>query len=609
MARASRRRFLQLSAAAGAALALPPGGARAGTAAAPPLDPAAIPKYAAPLVVPPVMPRAPLAPPAAREVDYYEVAAMQFRQQVLPPGLPRTTVWGYGSIHHPGSFSSPAPTFEARAGRPVRVVWINGLVNGRGGFLPHLFPIGIDPALHWANPRGDHAAGPYTGPVPIVTHLHGGHSHEEADGYPEAWYLPPARDVPPGFARAGGWYQTFRERAEQRLGQRWLAGTAVFQYGNDQPATTLWFHDHTLGITRQNVYAGLAGFYLLRGGAHDLPPGVLPGPPSHEIPLAIQDRSFAADGSLRYPAAWAPAFLGTAMVVNGRTWPVLRVEPRRYRFRVLNACNTRFLILKLASDPLAARPAQAALPFWQLGADGGFLPSPVELAELRLHAAERADVVVDFTGLAPGTELYLLNEGPDRPFAGGRTGVDFPPADPATTGQVLKLVVVPLTAPDTSTPPGQLTLPAPPPPPAAQVTRELAMGTLDAGAGRGLDPRVVLLGTFSAAGPRLLRWGDPVTEHPALGATEVWELRNLTPEAHPIHLHQVQFQVVGRQPLDGTERPAEPWEAGLKDTVATFPGEITRIRATFNLPGRFVWHCHILEHEDNEMMRPYQVGG
>ena len=210
-------------------------------------------------------------------------------------------------------------------------------------------------------------------------------------------------------------------------------------------------------MTRLNVYAGPAGFYLLRGGESDLPPGVLPGPAPAlgdpagtrycEIPIAIQDRSFTADGALRYPSSravfdgfegpyipesdvspiWNPEVFGDVMVVNGRTWPVLEVEPRRYRLRFLNGCNSRFLILKLATDPRAPRPVPAALPFQQIGADGGFLPAPVTLDQLLLAPAERADVIVDFTEMSPSAELFLINEGPDEPFGGGTVGTDFPP--------------------------------------------------------------------------------------------------------------------------------------------------------------------------------------
>ncbi|HET8681367.1 MAG TPA: multicopper oxidase domain-containing protein, partial [Micromonosporaceae bacterium] len=204
--------------------------------------------------------------------------------------------------------------------------------------------------------------------------------------------------------------------------------------------------------------------------------------------------------------------------------------------------------------------------------------------------------------------LYMINEGPDEPFGGGQAGVDFPAADPATTGQVMKLVVGPLAGPDTSVPPDQLTLPTLPVTGPATATRRLSLNELDSAVLPDVGPRMALLGTLAGeAEPVPLGWGDPVTERPALGATEVWEISNFTADAHPVHLHQVQFQVVGRQAFDGPVRAPEPWESGPKDTVVAFPGETTRVRSRFDLPGRYVWHCHILEHEDHEMMRPFEV--
>jgi bilirubin oxidase len=611
------------------------------------LDPAAVAKYVTPLVIPPAMPVTSRL--RRKSVDHYVIAVRQFRQRILPPGMPATTVWSYGSLSRRGSFHYPAFTIEAMADRPVRITWINDLVDGAGNHLPHLLP--VDPTLHWANPPGGvdgrdsrpefpATPGRYTGPVPIVTHLHGGHTTEESDGYPEAWYLPDAADLPAGVAPVGSRYQINRAIFEELHGETWEPGSAVFQYANDQPASTLWFHDHTLGLTRLNVYAGPAGFYLLRGGAADLPDGVLPGPAPgfgdppgtryREIPIVIQDRSFNLDGSLFYPDSrrffdgyegpyvpdsdippiWNPEFFGNTMVVNGRTWPVLEVAPCRYRFRFLNGCNSRFLILKIVTHAQASRPATAALPFWQIGAEGGFLPAPVRLDHLLVGNAERADVVVDFTGLAEGTELYLVNEGPDEPFGGGAPGVDFPAADPESTGQVLKLVVGASPGEDRSVPPDQLTLPAPAPLGPATVTRRLSLNEEDSAVVPGAGPRAAMLGTLDGAGePVHLGWADSITENPALGATEVWELHNTTEDAHPIHIHEVQFQVVDRQPFGGDPIPPESWETGLKDTVIAYPGQITRVKALFDQPGLFTWHCHIVEHEDNEMMRPYRIGG
>ncbi|HEY7461350.1 MAG TPA: multicopper oxidase [Gemmatimonadota bacterium] len=654
----TRRQFLKLGAATGAGAMAPWAGLGCrtriertlGPVPGNPLDPTTIPKYVISLIAPPTMPRtASVNQPGRGPIDYYEIAVRQFKQQILPTGMPTTRVWSYGSVNHPGTFTYPAFTFEARFDQPIRVKWINDLKTADGDFLPHL--LAVDPSLHWANPPGGASGrdsrpmfggtpGSYTGPVPIVTHLHGGHNSQESDGYAEAWFLPAARNIPTGFATEGAWYDLFRAEFLRKWGVAWEPGTAIFQYENDQPAAMLWYHDHTLGMTRLNVYAGPVGFYILREGPGDLPTGVIPGPapgpgadPSgrhFEIPLAIQDRSFHADGSLFYPDTrdrfdgfpgpyvpdtdvppiWNPEVFADTIVVNGRTWPFLEIEPRRYRFRVLNGCNSRFLILKLVTDPLATRPAEPVLPFWQIGADGGFLPAPVLLDSLLLGPAERADVIVDFTRVPVSTQLYLINEGPDEPFRGGRVGAAFAPAHPATTGQVMMLRVIPLTGTDQSLHPAQLALPAFEPLGRATVTRKLSLKE-EVSAAPGFDgPIAARLGTLDGAGnPVPMGWDDPITENPALNDTEVWEIHNFTEDAHTIHIHEVEFQVVDRQPIEGgVARQPESWEAGLKDTVIAYPEEVTRVKALFDRPGLFVWHCHILEHEDNEMMRPYFIG-
>jgi FtsP/CotA-like multicopper oxidase with cupredoxin domain len=606
--------------------------------------------------------------PGRAQVDYYEIAVRQFQQQILSPDLPQTTVWSYAARNAPNTLNYPAFTIEAQWRRPVRVKWVNQLIDANGNFLPHLLP--VDQTLHWANPPGGNAGrdshgmnpDPYTGPVPIVTHLHGGHSSQESDGYAEAWFLPAANNIPAGFAKVGSFYNTFRQIAEAGYGQQWTPGSAVFQYDNDQAAATMWYHDHTLGMTRANVYAGPAGFYLLRGGPGDQVGGTLPGPAPragdppgtryYEIPIAIQDRTFNVDGSLFYPDNRAffeglnqppiepyldipfipeqacggqpsdispifnPEFFGNTIVVNGRTWPYLEVEQRRYRFRFLNGCNSRFLLLEFDNE----------LPFWQIGAEGGFLPAPVQLDRLLIGLAERADVIVDFTNVPVDTEIILRNLAPDSPFGGGVPGVDFDPADPETTGQVMQLRVVPATGTDTSTPPSQLVLPAIPPLPPETNTRQVSLNeedsqtvrvtedangniVLDCDDGTPFGPRHALLGTIAGGQAVPLHWDDPITENPGVGDTEVWEMYNFTADAHPIHIHEVTFDVVEREVIDtGETRGPELWETGRKDTVIAYPGEITRVKATYDRAGLFVWHCHIVEHEDHEMMRPYVVG-
>jgi bilirubin oxidase len=261
----------------------------------------------------------------------------------------------------------------------------------------------------------------------------------------------------------------------------------------------------------------------------------------------------------------------------------------------------------VASDPLSRRPAGPVLPIWQIGSDGGFLQKPVALKEILMGPAERADVIVDFSHMRVDSELYLINEGPDEPFSGGKSDHDFDIADRASTGQVMKFVIVPLSGRDTSVPPAQLNLPSLARLGEPQKIRKLSLN--EAGSSFFDDaPIMALLGTLTPNGaPSPLGWSDEITEHVRLNDIEVWEFYNFTADAHPIHLHEIQFQVVNRQRFGRGAKKPEKWESGYKDTVIAYPGEITRIKGHFNLPGLYVWHCHILEHEDNEMMRPYRV--
>jgi spore coat protein A len=681
----SRRQFLVGSAAAGTGLFLVSfaGGTRIVRAVPIPgasLDPEDITKYASPLLIPPVMPRAHTIPQrGGKPIDYYEISMRQLSQQILPSGLPPTTVWGYGAvsrergrgllIHH-----APSLTIEAQRNRPVRVKWINELVDADGNYLPHLLP--VDPTLHWANPPGgtsgrdarpEFATTPtrYTGPVPIVTHVHGAIGvGDESDGYAEAWYLPAAGNIPAGYATEGTWYDFFAGKALTRFGVDWGAGYATFQYPNSNRASTIWYHDHALGMTRLNVYAGPAGFYIVRGGPGDIvldtrdnSMAVLPGPapkandrfPSnktyYEIPIAIQDRAFNIDGSLFYPDTrayfdglvgpyipeggmegfspiWNPEFFGNTIMVNGNTWPFQVVEQRRYRFRFLNGCQSRFLILDFNEIP--------GIEVWQIGNEGGFLAAPVNMTadhenRILMGLAERADVIVDFTNVPLGRHV-LANVGPDEPFGGGVPGQGFEVADPGTTGQVMEFRVVPAVAADPTTPAQFLGLPAITPLPAAVRTRSLGLiekaGTGEDHEGEEVEgPIEAILGTIEAGLPVEHLWMDPVTENPGVGDTEIWELYNATADAHPMHVHEVTFEVVDREGLvmdgedpelplrtNGSVTLPEPWETGFKDTVIAYPGQVTRIKATFATPGQYVWHCHIVEHEDNEMMRPYRIG-
>jgi spore coat protein A, manganese oxidase len=566
MAAMSRRRFLQAVTTA-ATTAMMPGGAvlrvsdaaagRPSASLARFVDPLPIPRRARP----------------HRSVDGTPVVRITMRQvrQKLHRGLHPTTVWGYDGLY-------PGPTIEARRGEPLAVEWINALPSR------HLLP--IDATLH-----GDEPPSPE---VRTVVHLHGAKVLPDSDGYPEAWFTR-------GFEQTGPFF-----------------GPRTYHYPNDQPATGLWYHDHALGTTRLNVYAGLAGFYFIRDAFEDdlaLPRG------PYEIPLLIQDRSFDADGSLAYPVqtpgdpdptvppVWVPEFFGDTVLVNGAVWPYLEVEPRRYRLRLLNGSNARFYHLTLNESTSEGEPLGRPGPtFIQIGTDGGVLPAPVRLSDLTIAPAERLDLIVDFTG-ALG-RFFVLNNDAKAPFPDGD---DVVPAD-----VMLFKVTRRARGRDTSS------VPALAPvdilsPSAAVTTRDLVLTELDSEAG---NP---IVGLVNAP------WDAAVTETPEAGSVEIWRIINTTEDAHPIHVHLVQFQILDRRPFDvggfpdalvftGPAVPPAPDErAAFKDTVKAFPGEATRIIARFDLPTgtpiapgetfRYVFHCHILEHEDNEMMRPYDVTG
>ena len=572
MVQMTRRVFVKCGMAGGAALLFQPFQARERAVAMPPpmlipggtLAPGDVDKFTLPLVKPPAMPPSKV----LKHGDLYKIAVRQFRQRILSAPHPETTVWSYGSVDHPGTvaeggtFHYPSFTIESMWKRKVSVEWRNELVDATGRYLPHLLP--IDPTLHWANPPGGRKGrdtrpgftatpGRYTGPVPIVTHVHGAHTAEDSDGYPEAWYLPAAKNIPKGYAETGTFYDYFSKTHKRA----WDPGTATFDYPNDQRATTLWYHDHTLGMTRANVYAGPAGFYLIRGGpddvvldSRDASPAVLPGPAPTvdddpvgaygEIPIVVQDRSFNVDGSLFYPNTraffddypgpyvpgspispiWNPEFFGNMMVVNGSTWPYLEVEPRRYRFRLLNGCNSRFLILQFDHP---------GVEVWQIGADGGYLPAPVRLndhpypgstgggATVLVALAERADIIVDFSAAAGGS-FRLLNLGPDEPFGGGVIGTDFAPADAGSTGQVMEFRVGAGPVADPTTPPQYLQLPTVTPLGAAAMTRYLSLNeeAHEVAESEFEGPVAALLGAWDTATgeatPRM--WADPITERP-----------------------------------------------------------------------------------------------
>ena len=511
---------------------------------------------------------------SVRGVPLYDVTMRPFSQR-LHRDLAPTRLWGYN-----GAF--PGPTFDVRRGRPIAVDWKNDLPSKH--FLP------IDFAIHGAETDKPE--------VRTVVHLHGAKVMPDSDGYPEAWFTR-------NFGTTGPFFKN-----------------RTYHYPNDQRAATLWYHDHALGITRLNVYSGLAGMYILRDDVEDsldLPSG------KYEVPLVIQDRILHPDGSLIYPEqvpgdpddrvpkVWVPEFFGDVVLVNGKVWPFLDVEPRPYRFRILNASNARFYRLTITeSDDDGVKSHRRGPRFMQIGSDGGLLDRPVSRDEILIAPAERFDVVVDFSKHA-GRNFVLGNDAP----------APFPDGDDVVPGEVMMFKVDGLLR-------GRHSVVVPssfgavPFPEASHATkvRDLVLSELDS-AEPFENPIIALINDAY--------WDDPVTENPRVDSTEIWRVINTTGDAHPIHIHLVQFQILDRQPFDpdqypeklvftGPRVPASDDERhGLKDTVKSMPGEVVRLAMTFDLPGgvrpargeklRYVFHCHILEHEENEMMRPYDVIG
>ena len=761
------------------------------------LNPLDIPKFVTPLLIPPVM-------KYTNANNNYIIAERQFKQQILPGGLwntlngrndafPATTIWSYGpdvdgmpdSTSLGGGmgiapaansqFNYPSYTIENLSNTTATVTWINSLLvdpvacatskkkatDPSCNYLSHLLP--VDRSLHWANPEQlpctdptktkdcrpmDNAllSDPYPGPVPMIPHVHGAHVGPESDGYPESWWLPAANNIPASYATTGTLVNQYGIQTNTKAGQ------AKFKYPNTQPSTTLWYHDHTLGMTRSNVYAGPAGFWIIRDAKTKetgLVKGRLPSPAPalgdtlaktnfpgtatkrgreqyREIPIVIQDRSFNVDGSLFYPKnraffeglgdgqdsgrdanvnngldvamlgmgatsdmspIWNPEAFFNVMVVNGVSWPTHTVAQAMYRFRLLNGCNSRFLNLAMFvvnSDGSYGNE----VPFYQIGAEQSLLPKVVKIQTgartilpgdgsiplptatsapemaLLMGLAERADVLVDFSGLDPGTHVRMINTAPDSPFGG------FPvdAADPSTTGQVMEFVVdaslngtgntdpsaknpatkpesLVLSLPDATSPSNAgvlatkrdlalmeessnsicVTIDAvtgaitqektalPNPDPAFPDTCIYSDGTLAPSVVYG--PKAAVLGINGSAGGVPTLWADPIQTNPALGSSETWEIWNTTEDGHPIHVHLVKFKVVNREAFDpasglltGNITDPEANEMGWKDTVVAYPGQVTRINATFDTAGLYVWHCHIVEHEDNEMMVPYCVG-
>lgn len=592
-------------------------------------------------------------------------------------GIGYTKVWAYKISNGSSTYGPlwPAHTILAQRNIPVQVNYQNNL----GG--EHYTNVGlvVDQTLHWADPFGDNSSmAAYNGEPPTVVHLHGGEVPSIYDGGPEAWFTPNNSIVGPSY--------------DQGV-------TNTYTYPNSQEPTTLWYHDHALGVTRLNVYAGLAGFYFLKDSNEEnlqlpgwtgdnrvqevdrvtgLPSGT---PYLPEIEVVIQDRMFDTSGQLLYPNMppnptdhpfWTPEFVGDIMTANGKTWPYLSVAPRKYRFRLLNGSNARFYELWL--QDLASGAAGPVI--YQIGTDGGLLDAPVSIdpvlgQKLVLGPGERVDVIIDFSG-SPNAVWTLRNSG-NAPYPKGG------PPNGATVGRIMQFVVNgQLTGADNSYLPASLrpspltkltdfggTLNVTP-----AITRQLTLNEVMGGGG----PLEVLINNtkYDVNGHAP---GLAASEIPTEGTSEVWQIINLTADAHPIHLHLVQFQLVSRQKfnmnkymkaynaaylnsgvnqtasgppnaygtlnadgavggnpgvtafLQGPARPAQANEKGWKDTFIMYPGEVTTVvvrwaptdlplassgsQLLFSFdpsegPG-YVWHCHIIDHEDNEMMRPPMI--
>jgi spore coat protein A len=585
-----------------------------------------------------------------------------------------TTVWGYGTGI--GNTSYPGPTILAYEGVPITVHWQNKLP-----LTGHLLP--VDTSLHFADSLTHPLSSGY---VPIVTHLHGGHNDSIYDGLPDQW-----------FTQSGG------GNGPRDVGPEFV--TSTMTYDNDQQAATLWYHDHALGITRLNVYAGLAGFYVLEDQNRlDLvKQGVLPSG-DYDLGMAIQDRAFTSDGQLYYPAykddllpgtdvtvggmddspvpqkfydtfgedapSVVPEFFGDTILVNGMAWPKLNVAAGDYEFRLLNGSDSRFYVLKVSDAHVAVH---------LVGTDGGLLPHAVTISDgdgtqesnefLVLAPGDRVELVFDFSQIPDGHTVNLLNVGPAfDPFQGISAdgllfGEDPQPAganDPV--GNIMQFAVDTAIKPfDASVEDGTVLVKN-----FVSLTQDanhddvadLATNVRKLGLFEGVDAydRVtpmlgkaeagtVITDKMSAGDFGPLAWDAPTTEKPLLGSTEQWDLFNFTADSHPIHLHLTQYQVLEKWHIDfvdknddgipddtngdgmisyGTGSPiytgngsADIWigdkvalrpeETGWQDTVEVDPNQMMAIVATFDKPGDYVWHCHILSHEDNEMMRPYTV--
>lgn len=497
-----------------------------------------------------------------------------------------TTVFGYGIGNLP--VTHPGATIVAEKNKPVTVTWINQL-----GYREL---ISNDTTI-----MNTYSMPPYKGMtiakdgVPMVPHLHGGHTDADFDGTPNQWWTP--------------LYHTTKNPLTKGPDFK----TNIFIYENSQESGTLWYHDHALGVTRLHTYEGAAGFYFVRDenekaliASDRIPSG------DEEIELVFQDKMFYPDGRLAYPDVPAlpglkpdqtlwPEMFGDVNLVNGKAWPYLNVERRQYRFRILNAADSRFFNIGLDTGGVA-------IPFKEIGSDGALLPAPVPLNSLLIGCGARYDIVVDFSNPALAGKTITLRNDANSPYPDGD------PVNPGTSGQVMQFRVGTAPVVDPVVLPPSLRAPISP------LTPNKTRGLILAEDVDMYERIMPMLGTVSKG---IMAFMDPISENIKLNAVEEWDIYNTTMDAHPIHLHLINFQVMSRQEFTATEDPAthaltnivlkeepippSPGEAGWKDTEVMYPGQVTKIRAKFDKPGLYVWHCHMLSHEDHDMMRPFYV--
>ncbi len=501
--------------------------------------------FVEPLPIPPVL------QPTGTSADGYPqyIVSIEEATQNVHPDMPNTTLWTYNGAW-------PASTIVAVKDQPIEVIYQNNLPAGGGGNRGSNI-LEIDNCSHGPNDWGDSKR--------VVTHLHGGHVPARVDGQPEYHILP---------------------------GQ-----TDTYVYPNNQEAGTVWYHDHALGITRLNVYAGMAGFYLIADNEDTLGPDNAFGLPSgqYEIGMAIQDRTFNADGSLFYNATLEDAFKGELALVNGKVMPYLNVDQGKYRFRILNGSQSREYIYRLENITSPGNDPSFTL----VGTDLGLVSEPIDLGNSTgtvIGPAERMDVVIDFAGYPAGTEIILRNDDLTLPRLPSIMKF-IVSGNPGYTGQIDSTLRPVTPMPESS----------------ADVTRyfRLVKETVPCANEPGRTVNEWLIESLDGPGGTVTgkHWDD-VTEFPILGQREVWEFENPTNSYHPMHIHLVRFQIVSKTDLNTSQPiPLQPWEENTWKDIVHIPAN-TRARVIMDFEdyaGRFPNHCHLLDHEDHEMMRQFQA--